>query len=571
MSHVLRSTCLWLAAAAIASGCSSSKVSSPPRSVPAVAERPPHLLAAPHAVCVRNTRVVLAVLPGWALDVSSLSSGLLPTGRRVPVRVVQAHPERAAAMPGWLPDNGPWATHPFAASKPERAGIPLVVFDPFDGEPTEVVLGGTRVQLHWVDVATPAPPRAEPSADAGATAALHAMLASEAACPMTRWRARLVGADAPALMDPALETWAIQQEAAVSEGLRKLDQADAAVARAFKQRLVSVAQFPGGVRAPLWPVVDESLLELFTALAIESTSPAQAALLARDFLATLPPGAAWVRDDAAGVGARTSEGAAAILAAVDAVDLLDKPTLGTFTAADSPSLLRLEPGVVAERLLAFPTGQDAQAVLPLLTFGMSQWQVQQRVAAIPIPVQPPGLAIGPLVPDWTMTELAASSEASLLQRTRSDIRVTLTFRAEAIAGSGPDDPSGWTLLMASAEPRCSQELLAVYLGTRAEPTGLVVVGPDGANRSSGFGAAAQLKVARLASGWACEIILPRGVIDARGRLWIGLTFQDALRGRLSWPRPQLPWQPEPGRVVVDTNTWGMLESPLRGRPTDAPR
>jgi hypothetical protein len=49
--------------------------------------------------------------------------------------------------------------------------------------------------------------------------------------------------------------------------------------------------------------------------------------------------------------------------------------------------------------------------------------------------------------------------------------------------------------------------------------------------------------------------LPDNITDPDGAVRVAIERVDAAGRRSTFPRPQLPWQTEPGRVLIDTATW----------------
>lgn len=537
------------------------------------------LLSGPSAAVVVGESAVIAINPTWQLDLDTTTSGRLDDGRTIPLELYWAAPEYTNAPSNWITDFGLWSAVPEEKSTANaRRGVRLIAFSPpADAIGQGLWIGSKRIELQWIPSAsmlagetnaqwTPRLDEAQRN-----NTALLTHISPEATNPLTRWRFKLLteglspatmrSDDSASFSDPIIETWARQTEAIFRSAIRKLRKSNPAnpvTADAFIHKLTQIITFPDGHLAPLWPSTDADLLGLVEDLCHQTVTPESAVATIEDWLNAQPPAAAWVRDDAAGIGTIPESTTPVIFSSLGVVNLANKPALATLHSSGTPQLARLESGAATERLIS--TLSSPGANLPQATVNILDWEFQRTIASIPIKLAPPGLSIGPLVPDWTMPALLRSDETSLLAVRPADIQITLTCNSQSISGLGPEALSGWTLIVISLAPATSGETFQVYFGSTTQPYGSIDLSSEGSLKTTGFGGSCQTLITKLPTGWGCQISLPRGVIDSHGLLSLGISTTRPGLGRASWPRPQFPWQTQPARVIFDTSTWGGLTS-----------
>ena len=564
-------------AIALAIGLFAGCASTAPKSVTtsAATTSRARLLTGPTAAVVVGESAVIAINPAWQLDLDTTTSGRLDDGRTIPLDIYWAAPAYTNAPSGWITDFGLWSAIPETRDTANaRRGVRLIAFSPpADAIGQGLWIGSKRIELQWIPSASMLAGETNaqwtPRLDATQrnNTALLSHISPESKNPLTRWRFKLlteglspVGQSAP-FDDPIIETWARQTEAIFRSAIRKLRKANPATpttADAFIHKLTQIITFPDGHIAPLWPSTDVDLLGMVEDICHQSVSPQSAAATIGDWLHSQPVAAAWVRDDAAGMGTAPESTTPIIFSSLGVVNLANKPALATLQSVGTPQLSRLESDATTERLIS--TFASPTANLPQATVNILDWRFQRSIAAIPIKLSPPGLSIGPLVPDWTMPALLRSDETSLLAARPADIQITLTHNSQSISGVGPEAQSGWTLIVISLAPAASGETFQVYFGSTTQPFGSINLSSEGSLKSTGFGGSCQTLVTSLPTGWGCQISLPRGVIDSHGLLSLGVSTARPGLGRASWPRPQFPWQTQPARVIFDTSTWGGLTS-----------
>ena len=65
-----------------------------------------------------------------------------------------------------------------------------------------------------------------------------------------------------------------------------------------------------------------------------------------------------------------------------------------------------------------------------------------------------------------------------------------------------------------------------------------------------------VRAVQTSQRWACWVPIPPSAVEDTERVFLGVEYFDARGVRSSWPRPSLPWQQEPGRLVIELGAWG---------------
>lgn len=429
--------------------------------------------------------------------------------------------------------------------------------------------------------------------------------------PQTRWRARLVAGNftSPAApfeavsLDDLPELLARQTEAGWRAAFQTLEAADPSLARDLAARLITSADFPSAPGAPAWPAAPPGIVESILAADSRASLPIDRIRL---WLSMQPEAIAWVIDDA---GARDliTDG---VLSTIGVANLITQPAAAS-AAAESPAapaaigvageqgggaapgaatdLAALAP-FTAARVTASSATPDLRAAGPHLgarlahegldahvTIGAAS--IRRRLFPIPQPVLPPGARIGPLLPDWTMSDWLAQGaddpEATTIPATRALldpawITVGLIHRGSigASAAASPSRPDPWQIYLELAQLRdplapsnraSETGHIRIWLGPFGAPTAVLRVLADGTVRDeSGSAFTLPPRAAAVAAEgrrWSAWVPLPSGAIEPDGILRIGIERTDARGVRSAWPRPMLPWQIEPGRAALDTSAW----------------
>lgn len=582
----------------LGAGCRSNRVAQVPRVGPARIKATETRVDA-----VPGRTLVIPVTLEGAIDPKKPVKAQLDDGRvlEAPLSWVSVTlPRDRDAWLTWLEPPGKWAATPAAASTVPSAtgGWVVSVEIPLDAMGQGLWLNGERVPLNWmgdpaVSAGGPIPWREVEEVSRGAT--LLRLAEPERRSPVRRWRYRLLtsgprglewgmegeappglkGAEDDRFADPVIEALARQNEARWAAALGWLWLADVDLAERVRRRLVAAVDFGEGVVAPAWPTRLESLEALKHDLLNPKLGPDARSERATAWLESLPPAAAWVKDDA---GLRGSDGKP--LASVGVANLTERGTLAWLTPTGSgqaPPNLTPVPAQEVRVLSAGAEGVETEGLSrgQMKPVGLSvhagRWVEERSAILASAPVSPPGLTITALLGDWTMSGLLSGApDAAMTPEPEwlTAVRVCYRARGEGSAGSG----EGWWVYVECKSPPgkdkrspAADETVRVWIGPPGNPSSVLRISSRGnvVDEQSivrvGEGLVRAARVTHEADRWVCEAPLPTGVVEQDGAIRIGVERTDALGRRSAWPRPMLPWQVEPGRIRADTRAWGTLD------------
>lgn len=349
---------------------------------------------------------------------------------------------------------------------------------------------------------------------------------------------------------------------------------------------------------PVWAADRRELSVLRDRLNAPEVTPAERLSVASGFVDRQPDAVAWVIDDAGAIDG--SLGTPRGLLGVSAANLAGVRVRFSAIGEQSRGVLRGERRERGEATLpdnAAP-GEGVMveggrsAVVPMVApptiefdgdpMDRGAWARQgerQRVTlndrttelsqfSRALPVSPPGMLIGPMLRDWTLDSWRAGTPVS------DPVAAALLLR---------DAQGRWCLLVEGIAPASalSGERVRVFFGPRSSPVAIIAVRsgvdavdelraqrlettlgqePVTAPNSPGEQAAAESGLIR----WQATVVLPDAAMSERS-VAIGVVHERTLppeRGvtatmleRWAWPRPMMPMQSEPGRVLVDLSAW----------------
>ena len=414
------------------------------------------------------------------------------------------------------------------------------------------------------------------------------MLSVARSSPGTRWWARLVsdglrsritrigpaadattdaGAQTPPdldrFSDPVLELWANQQEERWRWALDALAAHDREFAQMLVARIGLVANLEGcGV--PFATFADPKLEQLRETLLDQRLDARDRRNAAQAWLENQPASLAWVADDAGAI-VRSEElhSVPRAVVSLGIANLTSVPvvawggSLADQTAEDASQLLtRVEPRASStlhvhcdvDSSRDLPPGQFPPAVR--LAAHIGDDIVMCDAFASPVAVRPPGFVIPGLVADWTAGSLVAAARENAAAPP-IDVRTRgLLERNES---------NQWMLRLDVADVATSEQVVRLWLGLRREnqtpitevrlrPAGLEPLIADGPVETSAI---------RTPDAWVLRFVIPKQEIDPDGVLRLAIERIGA-GGRVSWPRPMLPWQMEPGRFALDLRAWDQV-------------
>lgn len=520
----------------------------------------------------------------------------------------------------WLGPSLTWSATPLTDGlRPASTGFwAAVIRMPDEPEGNALWLGALRIDLRWLDHdPEPTALEREPAVPEATLRSAHLSRAFERlrASPTERWRERLARGNLrpdrwdglpgeAGLESPVLRAYARQIEAKWWAALRNLERADHALARRTRARLVRVVDFGGGVAAPAWPLDETALSNLLDDLLIRNLPPQERAARAQAWLELQPTAAAWVIDDAGATDGVSRHPIASI-----GVANLRAGAVAAWTRHprwnDPPEMTRL-PGSRARATVAVvPTPAAAATITHAdseVVVRAGDWEATRLVAAAPIPVVPPGLRIGPLLPDWTMDRwLSASTDPAARPTIGSAalpitdplwLTASLVYREQRHTADNNAPKRRWTLYIESMFPprltplnteddaeapaddypetnKRRTEAVRVWFGPYNAPSAVLRITENGeisdetrnpapldaTTRPNPPSWAAGTRVSRADDRWSCWIPIPDHAIDADQRIRIAIERVDGRGTRSAWPRSLLPWQREPGRITLNLADW----------------
>ncbi len=508
------------------------------------------------------------------------------------LRFVAETPEdrtRLSTMDSWLGGAAAWRGYR-ATERPRNApGLWVAELPLGEREPAQVRIEGRTFVMRWLDSDDDGPGSSPSLGDAALTGSL---LRGRAASPLERWRTRLATAgvviDPPgqddAFNDPVVEGLARQIEMQWHAALRRVDEADAALGRRLRQRLAGIVRFDD-TPIPVWVEPRERLETLRRELLAEGLSPGACAGIALDFLDAPGPAGAVIRDEATAINIRTGAAYPSVLlvnmSSTPAAAWLGRRTLPT--GATPGEMLRLDP--MAARTLTFP-GDFGESGGPaadgrasgsggldagVLRFecGVGDWVGERVSTGRMAGVRPPGVAIGPLLTDWTqetfVLAMSAASPSAALRPVPASTAVVGRLSRGGEAGGR------WTLFLEAAMPPASaseRSIVAVHIGSASRAMRIEIDLEAQTQREfragveAGSGRSIMTRSTDRASVW---VTIPADAIEpgtrrSDGVLRLGVVRQViATDGRViqrgAWPRPMFPWEREPSRVALDLSTW----------------
>jgi hypothetical protein len=364
-----------------------------------------------------------------------------------------------------------------------------------------------------------------------------------------------ISAEQTVLRDQVLARW--------QHALLRLWLADPGASVDVRRALAGAARLPdvdAGADAtrivPVWTASDTEAAELLAVLERDGISQASIADFAKGWAARNGGAAAWVIDDAGPT--------------IGIVNLTPDPTIASWFGEAGWNLredvIRLDPRAgIAFRGASAGTrivgGVQASRV------EVGPWIGSRAVLLGGIEAEPPGPVLGPFQEDLTMSAWVEAAAATRPVTKPAAPRTVARLERREPPGRGSPFSSNalWTLVIeCAAAPRAEREgdHVDLWFGPRGSARSVVRVHHDGrltAERGPALDAS-WTPIPAEPDRWLAIVPLPEGVIDADGRLMLGMTRTEPEGRRSAWPRPMLPWQREPGRISIDTSGWTRIES-----------
>lgn len=587
-----------LVAGCAGSGAERPVLESPAARLGAVATGREILPVAARVDVITGVRSVVPVTIGPEVDGAQAVVVKLDDGRSPPavLRRIEIAPELDLAATGaWSPPTGVWRVlGPGEGPREGAATVWVLAVDlPPDALGQGLWVNGKRWELNWE--ASPEMLAAQhpelrwesPVKPEARRSPMFAKLAEpDRLSPARRWRYRLAMdglrsltggrasiVDATSAVssfeDPLLESMAVESEARWAAALAGLRLTHPDLARRVAARLALVVEFTGAlgrrdggaVYAPAWVSDQDGLERLVSDLHDPNLPPKRRAQRAEAWLEAQPAAVGWVLDDARATDASTG----GALSTLGIGNLTEVSTLGWVSQdrpGGSPAVAPI--GAASARVFTLASERSAAArtgAQQPVVFHAGSWKSGGSVAPARVGVTPPGLTIGPLLPDWTMTDWVGVS-ARLMVVEPEWATGAMLFRGPAgpsSAGSaGGPVLSGWTLYVECKRPTGGvegpQEFIRVWLGPTGRARLVVRAGPEEASAGPG------VSVVTEPGRWAARIEIPESCVEPDGTLRLGIERGDARGVHSAWPRRMLPWQTEPGRLAVDTGSWSGISA-----------
>lgn len=526
---------------------------------------PPAVLAAERRVdAIPGRTLVLPVDLRGHVDLRTAPRLRLDDGRDLDARLVWigiAEPASGRwATYRWLAPPGRWIVIPASAgSIPPSIGAWFVVADlPLDSVGQGLWLGRARLNVHWLSLHLPARAGWTSPAplDLSGSRTLLRLAEPDAQSPVRRWRSRLLSGTlldstldptaSPPFDEPILEALARQNEARWAFGLSRLERTDPGLALSLARALAGAVQFEDAVLAPVWTLGDADHAPVLDALLDPRLADAALVDRVRAWIDAGIRQVAWIVDDA---GLLSPTGVAARLGVANLT-----PSESLLAAAQSApgtrgsmELRPIEPRQVRFFEVEIPAGTGPILTSADVRIGTALRRLE--VMSGSLPAEPPGLLIAPFFRDWTLAtwmpqipEPDLSPEwatAAVLQRDRAPDEWVLTVECRW----APPTPD-------------AREVVRIWLGPRETPHAVLRLSSDGVvidERATEPSPPGWATVVREPDRWIARVRLPAAALDDTIRL--GIERIDARARRSAWPRPMLPWQPEPGRALVNLRAW----------------
>ncbi len=497
----------------------------------------------------------------------------------------------------WLAPEGEW--HATRASDEPLAGVTgfwaIIAPMPIDAVGLGVWIEGERHEVRWLpDPRSIAPTGAEWGAwERPASARLSGPLAErllepERRSPVRRWRAALASRGLEPRDDdwqpttPAspgawlgvpgvgpsesgvLDAFAAQRAGKWQVALARLWEDDQTLQRDLVAALTRTVDFGAGAVAPAWREDAIALDALLAGLLAEDGTAESRERAAHAFMRGMASGTAWVIDDAGAADAEQLPIGVAGIANLSAEEQLMWVRLGG--DREPPELAAIGPWA-AQRVELPP--RDPRLETTVVT-GVGEWRGDALLAPSPPVVRPPGARLGPLLNDWSMRAwLNSDPDAGALPVGRETgamlyrDRGLWTLYVECFRdNTQPNqtateaDPASEGVPLTEAP---AQEAVRVWVGPFRRAQALIRLSESGDLRDEKLALDDLLPdtvpVSVRDDRWAVHIPIPAEAIGEDGLLRIGLERIHADGSRTAWPRRMMPWQTEPGRLVLDLGGW----------------
>ena len=478
----------------------------------------------------------------------------------------------------WLPDPFRWTVTPAGRRRPATpAGFWAVSIDlSRDAVGQGFWIAGSRLDLTWLPDpalatldAEPMPWPAAAPPEAFDSAYFGRLVDPVRHNPLTRWRYKLLvdglrpalpnadHADPTGFDDPVLEALARRTEDLWRAAIARVRQDDRDLARRFVRHLVDAVDFGDGAVAPAWPTQQLVLDTVQDAILRPRSTRASRIQAVTQWLEEQPRAVAWVIDE----GGQTDGLSGDPLASIGVANLGRASVLASATDPDRPNrrdFVTVRAGAASTVVAPVPdTDRDGATI----EINVGAWRETRVIRPGPRPATPPGLAISPLLGDWTMGAWLGGEPTPNI---RADARLGAAMRLYKDTGA---EGAPWLLyaeLPAElddryATPLAGTDWFRLWIGPFEAPHAIIKVWRDGrvvdelADQPRPALDAA--RVIDEGTRWTALVPIDPDLIDEDRTIRLGIERLDARARRWAWPLPMLPWQIEPARAWIDLDAW----------------
>lgn len=519
---MLRRFAVGLGLGAGLTGCSTSPTADAPKG-PSVLGGAAPLFAEVFARPGEPLAIPFAVTGDWPASAAPGVSGTEGTLDGTWLRL-EARP---AADRGWLGAGPTWSAAALDEERGAREGdLAVFVFAaPAEGE-RELDAAG------WPLALRDAPGSGWPIGPGFGVGGARWASAEPAGSPFDAWRwsiaRRARGASEPAPAADAVGLLARQVSARWRAALERVAAVDAPLAERLTRSLGRSVVFED-LAIPAWSAAPERLARLERVLADPKSAALDLRLAAEAWLADEPRGAAWVIDD----------GGSDRPALFGLANFTERAATASLSGDGNVEMTLLEPLSVQVAALRLARGERAQRV----TAQVGEDRFELDVTASAVPLSPPGLRMGPFVPEWTMPVWLREQAPAL-----DPLWVGAALLQPATGRTG------WEVYVECRGVEAAGDWVRIVVGGADVPLGEVRIGADGTVSGEGSCSGARGEVRVETGRWTALVRLP---LEALGSelVELGVERVDARGVRSTWPRALGPWGGGGGRVTVDLSAW----------------
>lgn len=515
---------LGLAAGLSAIGCSQPStptVASPPADRPVARAYPTEFVRPEEGAAI----VLIASKPwrpGGATEASAGEETLT-----APVHHLRIAPR---SEPSWTGAPVEWSVGALIEDELAPGASAVALVPPLPADASMLSIGGGEVRFEPSAKGWP-PPLAGARKDPPAPQLVDGELGD----PTRAWRvdlAMVLAGETAIDRGGGLAALRRQHAARWQAALARLSAVDAALASRVAGSVARVVRIDGLV-APAWSADLRRVEALLASLLAPDADAGALKLGAEAWLADEPDAVAWVIDD----------GGEDRPALIGVANLTDAPATASISASGAVELVVVEPCSATQIAIAQPGGSPS--VLAETRVGNAVFQLE--LVTQPIPCAPPGVRMGPLLPQWTMPEWLGERSGGI------DGGWATAALLQPRSGGG----AGWEVFLDCRAARAGEDSVRLTLGPPADLDGEVRVSRSGKIEGTGVLSGVKGAVREESDRWTATLEIPEAAM-ARGVVTVGIERLDSRGFRSTWPRRVTPWQRHLPGGEIDLSAWGGL-------------